>query len=50
MFGKGADNPEAEMGFFDHVEALRWVRVKDKLVPPGSRFVRPDGQVNPTTN
>lgn len=24
MFGKGADNPEAEMGFFDHVEALRW--------------------------
>ena len=33
-----------------HVEALRWVRVKDKLVPPGSRFVRPDGQVNPTTN
>ena len=29
-----------------HVEALRWVRVKDKLVQPGSRFVRPDGQVN----
>lgn len=29
-----------------HVETLRWVRVKDKLVQPGSRFVRPDGQVN----
>ena len=25
MFGKtNPDNPEAEMGFFDHVEALRW--------------------------
>ena len=29
-----------------HVETLRWVRVKEKLVQPGSRFVRPDGQVN----
>src|SRR5580698_4999437 len=25
MFGKTSEkNPEAEMGFFDHVEALRW--------------------------
>lgn len=24
MFAKDKDNPEAEMGFFDHVEALRW--------------------------
>lgn len=32
-----------------HVEALRWVRVKDKLVQPGSRFVHPNGRVNPTT-
>ena len=29
-----------------HVETLRWVRVKENLVQPGSRFVRPDGQVN----
>jgi prepilin-type processing-associated H-X9-DG protein len=27
-----------------HVEALRWVGVKPRLVQPGSRFVRPDGQ------
>jgi prepilin-type processing-associated H-X9-DG protein len=33
-----------------HVEALRWVRVKGTLAQPGSRFVRPDGQVNPTSN
>jgi prepilin-type N-terminal cleavage/methylation domain-containing protein/prepilin-type processing-associated H-X9-DG protein len=29
-----------------HVEALPWLRAKEKLVQPGSRFVRPDGQVN----
>jgi len=29
-----------------HVEALRWVRVKEELVRAGSRFVRPNGQVN----
>lgn len=29
-----------------HVETLRWGRVKEKLVQPGARFVRPDGQVN----
>lgn len=33
-----------------HVEALKWERVKSKLEQPGARFVRPDGQVNPTTN
>ena len=33
-----------------HVEALRWLRVKEELVRTGSRFVRPDGQVNLTTN
>jgi prepilin-type N-terminal cleavage/methylation domain-containing protein/prepilin-type processing-associated H-X9-DG protein len=33
-----------------HVEALRWVRVREKLVQPGARFVRPDGQVNLTQN
>lgn len=27
-----------------HVEALKWVLVKARLVQPGSRFVRPDGQ------
>lgn len=27
-----------------HVEALRWVVVKYRLVQPGARFVRPDGQ------
>jgi len=33
-----------------HVEARRWLRVKDELVRTGSRFVRPDGQVNLTGN
>jgi prepilin-type N-terminal cleavage/methylation domain-containing protein/prepilin-type processing-associated H-X9-DG protein len=33
-----------------HVEALRWVRVREELGRLGSRFVRPDGQVNLTTN
>lgn len=32
-----------------HVEALKWERVSSKLVQAGSRFVRPDGQINPTT-
>jgi prepilin-type processing-associated H-X9-DG protein/prepilin-type N-terminal cleavage/methylation domain-containing protein len=27
-----------------HVEALKWVVVKPRLVQPGGRFVRPDGQ------
>jgi prepilin-type N-terminal cleavage/methylation domain-containing protein/prepilin-type processing-associated H-X9-DG protein len=29
-----------------HVEALRWARVKQELVRPGSRFVSPDGQMH----
>ncbi len=29
-----------------HVATPPWVRVKANLVQPGSRFVRPDGQVN----
>ncbi len=33
-----------------HVEAQRWLRVKDELVRTGSRFVRPDGQVNLSGN
>lgn len=33
-----------------HVEALQWGRVKDELVRTGSRFVRPDGQVNLPAN
>lgn len=32
MFGKGTpENPEAEMGFFDHVEALRWHLLRSAL-------------------
>jgi sec-independent protein translocase protein TatC len=32
MFGKNSDsNPEAEMGFFDHVEALRWHLIRSLI-------------------
>lgn len=32
MFKKGnADNPEAEMGFFDHVETLRWHIIRSAI-------------------
>lgn len=32
MFKKGAtENPEAEMGFFDHVEALRWHFIRSAI-------------------
>src|SRR5262245_24229789 len=29
-----------------HVETMKWTQARNRLVQPGSRFVRPDGQVN----
>jgi Sec-independent protein secretion pathway component TatC len=32
MLGKSnADNPEAEMGFFDHLESLRWHLIRSVI-------------------